>query len=309
MTDLVVVTVVGAVNVVGTVSVVELVTVLVVVPVLLVVEVTVVGTVVVTVLVVPVVTVVVKGTEVVAVVVFVVVLGLVTVVDTVAVVDVVLVVFSVVVVGFVVVVVVVDEVVVVWPPPHEFDRTKSSPSGPVSCSDGSFVPASVTNALVSVAPPSASTTTPMKPPVFGCTRLMDSTDPPVNVAVKSLVLVKSQFCVAGTMKCHQESELSGDGLSGMSVLLQMVLVTPVGTCDDMTHSVPVAHAGADVSPRGLFAAGAARVPNPMNARPAVHSAAPASRTPIVELKRLRPSAERFRSSKRFSPPPITRTPS
>ena len=54
---------------------------------------------------------------------------------------------------------------VVASPPHELERTKSSPSGPVpSCSEGSFVPESVTKALVSVAPPSASTTTPLKTP-------------------------------------------------------------------------------------------------------------------------------------------------
>lgn len=207
VTDLVVVTVVGAVSVVGTVSVVELVTVLVVDPVLVVVVVTVVGTVVVSVLVVPVVTVVVNGTDVVSVVVFVVVVGVVTVVDTVAVVDFVLVVAVVVVVGVVVVVVtvlVVDDVVTVRLDAHVLERTKSSPSGPVpSSSADSVVPESETNALVSVAPPSVTTTTPMNPPVVGWTKVMLSTDPPVNATVKlPVVPVKTQFCCAGTTKCQ-----------------------------------------------------------------------------------------------------------
>ena len=310
VTDLVVVTVVGAVSVVTTVSVVDLVSVVVTVPVLVVTVVTVVGTVVVTVLVlvVPVVTVVVVGTDVVTVLVLVVVVGLVSVVDTVAVVDVVLVVLSVVVVGLVVVVVVVADVVVVASPPHEFDRTKSSPSEPVpSVSDGSFVPASVTNALVSVAPPSASTTTPMKPPVLAWTKVMLSTEPPVKLAVKPLP-VKSQFSVLGTTKCHHESLGSGAVLSGIESLLHVVVATAVGTCDDLTHSVLDAQVGAEVRLIPLDA-GAPSVPNPMNARPAVHNAAPARRTANVERRLLASRAERRRRRERFRPPPITGSPS
>lgn len=115
-------------------------------------------------------------------------------------------------------------------------------------------------------------------------------DPPVTVAVNPLP-VNTQFCELGTTKCHQESELSGAALSGMSWLLHVGLATAVGTCDGLMHSVAVAHVGAEVR-LNPFVAGAPSVPKPMKASPAVHSAAPARRTPNVDLSRLGSPSER-----------------
>lgn len=90
---------------------------------------------------------------------------------------------------------------------HVLDSWKSPPaslfSAPVPSASvvSPVMPASVTTAFCSVAPPSASTTTPMKLPLLPCTNVVDSVEPPLKVAVK-LVPLNANPWLAGMTKCQ-----------------------------------------------------------------------------------------------------------
>lgn len=90
---------------------------------------------------------------------------------------------------------------------HVLESWKSPPaalfSAPVPSASvlSPVMPLSSTTAFCNVAPPSASTTTPMKLPLLPCTNVVVSVEPPLNVAVK-LVPLNANPWLPGITKCQ-----------------------------------------------------------------------------------------------------------